>query len=261
MVDLALLPDPAGRLLGRPKVSPRDKRDLKLVRYVRFDDVKVPATLKWHEAVMAQGGYPMLLNDRLGCCTCSAKRHTAQTCVAAIGGKYVPTDAETLADYEREGYRPGDPSTDQGAVERDVLSHWRADKTHGLHAFASCDADHTEIKVSLTLFGGLYIGVNLPLNAQDQTDKGFWRLKSGAGSEPGSWGGHAVNLTGFYRGGVYLVTWGEVIRASWSWLDRYCDERWALILPDFIDAAGATPQLAGKLNLPRLDADLAKIAA
>jgi hypothetical protein len=53
-----------------------------------------------------------------------------------------------------------------------------------------------DIATAIWLFGGVYIGVELPIAAQTQD---VWDVPAnpGAEDEPGSWGGHAVYLVGY----------------------------------------------------------------
>jgi hypothetical protein len=52
-----------------------------------------------------------------------------------------------------------------------------------------------EIATAIWLFGGAYIGVELPISAQNQD---VWDVADGPDAEPGSWGGHAVYLVGYH---------------------------------------------------------------
>ena len=58
--------------------------------------------------------------------------------------------------------------------------------------------DHpiSQIATAIWLFGGAYIGVELPLAAQSQD---VWNVPANPGpdDEPGSWGGHAIYLVGY----------------------------------------------------------------
>ena len=38
-----------------------------------------------------------------------------------------------------------------------------------------------------------------------------------------------------------MVTWGALKRMTWAFWDRYCDEAWCVLSPDFL-AAGRSPQ-------------------
>ena len=72
---------------------------------------------------------------------------------------------------------------------------------------------------------------------------------------PGSWGGHAVNVVAYDDAGLTVVTWGALQRLTWAFWQRYCDEAWAIISPDFL-AGGRSPQ---GFDLPALEHDLALI--
>ena len=58
---------------------------------------------------------------------------------------------------------------------------------------------------------------------------------------PGSWGGHAVDVVGYDEGGLTVVTWGALQRLTWAFWDRYCDEAWCVLSPDFL-TEGRSPQ-------------------
>src|SRR5271167_2242956 len=67
-----------------------------------------------------------MLNVSLGDCTCAAVGHALQVwSYAADGSILTPPDSDIEALYEAVGgYVPGDPNTDQGAVEQEVLKYW-----------------------------------------------------------------------------------------------------------------------------------------
>jgi len=56
-------------------------------------------------------------------------------------------------------------------------------------------APNSQIATAIWLFGGAYIGIQLPIRAQNQD---VWDVPSDLGLDdvPGSWGGHAVYLVG-----------------------------------------------------------------
>jgi hypothetical protein len=58
-----------------------------------------------------------------------------------------------------------------------------------------------DIATAIWLFGGAYIGVELPISAQNQD---VWDVPANPGpnDEPGSWGGHAVYVVGYEKPGV-----------------------------------------------------------
>jgi hypothetical protein len=76
-------------------------------------------------------------------------------------------------------------------------------------------------------------------------------------AEPGSWGGHAVDVVRYSPGTLTAVTWGRLQDLTWAFLDRYCDEAYCIISPDFL-RGGHTPN---GFDLEALKADLALITA
>ena len=114
----------------------------------------------------------MMLNDTLGDCTIAGVGHAVQVWTANAGAMVTMPDATIEQFYEQwDGYVPGNPSTDKGGIELDVLNDWQKGgfAGHALLAFADPKpANLTEIRQSIALFGGVYIGLSLPMTAQTQ---------------------------------------------------------------------------------------------
>jgi hypothetical protein len=93
------------------------------------------------------------------------------------------------------------------------------------------------------MFGGLYLGIWLPLSAASQATWDVSPDGSTSGDyEPGSWGGHAVYMPGYASKTVTIATWGARVRATWEFLHEYCDEAYCVISEDFLYRTGKTPQ-------------------
>ena len=113
--------------------------------------------------------------------------HAIQVWTANIGNIVTLPDATIENYYEKwDGYVPGEPSTDTGGIELDVLNDWQKQgfAGHALTAFADPKpANLTEIRQSIALFGGVYIGLSLPLTAQNQN---VWDVvpNGGANAKP-----------------------------------------------------------------------------
>src|SRR5262249_59231251 len=90
-----------------------------------------------------------------------------------------------------------DPITGEaGGVEVDVLRLWRRQGIggHRIAAFAGVGpADDELVRTGTWLFGGLFIGLQLPLRAREQL-VWDWTGSLQGQDAPGSWGGHAVNV-------------------------------------------------------------------
>lgn len=231
-----------------PGTDRRDLRLAKLINKAEFAGLKLPGSVAYQDKVT--GGYPMLGNDRVGDCTMAAKYHMIQTWDAVVGEvTFMPTDGMALGDYSRvTGYNPRDPSTDQGAVERDVLNDWRSHNAadgQRIYAFAAVDfKDEAQVKFATYLFGGVYWGLALPKVAQDQAQPGgTWKkpTRLTGGGAPGSWGGHAVPSTGFDRHGVPFITWGFEMHMAWAFIREYAEECWAIIPPEWFTKSGINP--------------------
>jgi hypothetical protein len=82
-----------------------------------------PASIDWTAKISS---WPMMANDTLGDCTCAAAGHMIECWTANLGDAFTPTNTQIIAAYSAtSGYVPGDPATDKGAVELDVLNYWR----------------------------------------------------------------------------------------------------------------------------------------
>ena len=238
--------------LGKLEVKP-DTRNLQLARYI--DDAQalpaVPASIDWSQKV---AGWPMYGNDTLGDCTCAAVGHMEEAWSANVGAPEVPNEQAVLDLYWATG------TQDTGRYCLDVLNYWQStgfDGSEKILAFAQIDPQNRlHLEFACWAFGGVYIGVRLPKSAQAQKDE--WALTSGPDAEPGSWGGHCVNLVDYTEGGPTCVTWGRLMPMGWDFFDAYCDEAYAVISPDFI---GANNQAPSGFALDELKADLAQVTS
>jgi hypothetical protein len=182
---------------------------------------------------------------------------------------FCPTDAETLAAYSAvSGYVPGDPSTDNGAVMLDVLNYWRNTGIggHKILGYVAVDwKNQTEVEQAMLLFGNVYLGVGLPISAQNPptgvNGNPVWEVPSegprGDGA-PGSWGGHAIPIVAWGidpkgNKGAEVVSWGQIFDMTWDFLSTYGDEAYAIVSSDWIEKSGLAPN---QFNLAQLQADL-----
>ena len=244
------------RLGRRPPDPKAQARLLKLSNYMALPPA--PPSADWLAKVSNPG---VMLNDSLGDCTCAGYGHYIQVATANNGSQVTVPDSAVLACYEGAcGYDPSDPSTDQGGIETSVLNYMRNPGMagHKLGAYVSVNIqDEEHVKSAIALFGGLYLGVALPLSAQSQD---VWRvaLSSGSSAAKGSWGGHCIFVAAYDDAGLTCITWGMVKRMSWDWFFAYCDEAYALLSDDWVNGSAAAPS---GFNLAALQADLQAVAA
>jgi hypothetical protein len=187
--------------LGRKAIK-TDSRTLALGRYLTPGLPPPPPACDWTKGITDWG---MMLNgpepsepefpEGLGDCTIAGCGHAVQVWSANTGSMVTVPDATILNYYEQwDGYVPDDPSTDAGGIELDVLNDWQKQSFAGNALLAFADpkpANLTDVRQSIALFGGVYIGLSLPLTAQTQD---VWDVvpRGGANAKPGSWGGHCL---------------------------------------------------------------------
>lgn len=239
--------------LGRKAVK-HDSRTLKLCRYLGPELPAPPARRDW---IHIQDEFGMMMNDQLGDCIIAGAAHAVQVWSMNAAKETTVGDKDVVAAYQQwDGYDPADPSTDHGGVELDVLNNWRKDGLagHELLAFASVNPHiWLEVQQAINLFGGIYIGVALPMTAQTQE---VWDYSSDGENTPGSWGGHCVFVTGYDQKEITCITWGKRKHMTLRFFQFYCDEAYALLGQDWIEASGEAPS---GFNKDQLLADLALI--
>lgn len=256
------------RCLGKkpPKI---DHRTFKLSRYLAPTLPTPPASTNWRAKVGASWG--MMLNDQIGDCGIAAPGHAVMGWTANNGTMVTPTDQQVLTEYEAvtgsEGaaFNPQTGLNDNGVAMLDVCNRWRSVGLfgHTIGAFAAVDlTDPTEVKQTVDLMGGMYLGIALPKMAQEYINAGKpWlaptnhRALWGAWA-PGSWGGHAVWAIDYDAEYLYLVTWGAIQPASWNFLSAYGDEGYACVAADWTGASGKAPS---GFDAATLTADLAAL--
>jgi len=202
--------------------------------------------------------WPMYLNDSIGDCTCAGAGHILQaTSTYGKGTEVKLADSDILAAYEAvSGYDPSTGANDNGAVMQDVLSYWR--KTgigdHKILAFAELDIKNIdEVKHALSLFGSLYVGINFPSSAMTQFNNGKpWTVDNRAKVI----GGHAIHVGQFDATTWGLITWGAVQQMDQGFWDKYVEEAWVVVTPEWFNENGQTPT---GLDLITLGQDVADI--
>ena len=228
-----------------------DSRTLKLAKYLP------PSWIPEKEVDFTNGlaDWGMMRNDMLGDCTIAAIAHAVQTWTQNAGSQAhlvtVPDDqiVQTYSDFC--GYVPGDASTDNGGVELDVLNLWRQKGFAGHQIVAYADPQPQNIlhvKHAISRFMGIYIGLQLPVSAQDQD---LWDVVPVDG---GVWGGHAVWCLAYDPDELTCVTWGKLKKMTWDFWHRYCDESHCLFSGDLV-----VSHLGPELDMAALHSDLQSV--
>lgn len=246
--------------LGKKEVK-IDKRTLRLAPYLQ----NVPFPPASASYTLDKTDWGMFVNDQLGDCTIAGVGHADQVWGINLG-RVMPmfTDAEIIKYYKDwDGYVIGDPSTDNGGVELDVLNSWRKNGfyTNKLLAYGSVSPVNTlRLQQSIWLFGVLYIGVELPITAQTQDIWDIVQVSDGSATL-GSWGGHCVVICAYDGDGPTCITWGKLKKMTWRFFEKYCSEAYALLSPDWINAnpAALFALSPSGFNMTQLQKDLAQV--
>lgn len=177
--------------------------------------------------------YPMALNDQLGDCTIAGVVHLLQLAYAEIGEVFqYPGDAAV-----RSTYMTLSGGADTGLVEHDVLQTWMQQGLFGTKILAYAPLDiknHDELASAIYMFGAVYMGVEMPQNAEQQFEAHQpWHIDGIP--EPPS-GGHCIVATGANSLGIDHITWGAVESMTWEWWDTYGSEAWVIVPEVFVEA-------------------------
>jgi hypothetical protein len=246
----------ATQRLGKLPVR-TDVRTLSLGRYI--DGARLPSPPDRFDETTSVPDWPMYANDRIGDCTTAAAAHMIEAWTAAGRGHAVEISERSVLDAF-DHVKLVDPATgEEGAIELDVLRYWRSYGIggHKIGAYARVSIhNHSLVETAAWLFGGLYIGVQLPVTAQTQ-EVWDWTGSLSGRARPGSWGGHAVDVVRYDATGLTVVTWGRLQQLTWSFWDRYCDEAYCILSDDFLQKGNAP----NGFDLAALEADLALVTA
>jgi hypothetical protein len=219
-------------------------------------------------ATVVKSAWGMMDNDQIGDCTCAAAGHMMMEWTASAQSKmFTPSDQQIVAAYSAiTGYNPKTGANDNGAQEIDVLNYWRQQGIagHEIEAYMALEpSNHTHVMDAVWIFGGCYIGLQLPKSAQAQTsNKQIWSVPPGGThgeGAPGSWGGHAVPVVAYDSRSLTVVTWGALQSMTWSFWAAYCDEAYAIISADYLEQKGGQPVAPNGFNLVQLQEDLADL--
>jgi hypothetical protein len=175
---------------------------------------------------------PMFANDTLGDCVIAGRAHqTLRFEDIEQGSVLMIKDSDVTKEYFKETGGP-----DSGLVVLDSLKRWQAKgwkvgtRNYKIRAYATVDyKNRTQVRQAIYADVGVGLGVLLPKAAQDQIQSGQpWSVTTGPDAAPGSWGGHYIFVPGYTKLGPVCVTWGRKQQMTWDWLNKYCDEAYAI---------------------------------
>lgn len=160
-------------------------------------------------------------------------------------------ESDVISEYQRlcqEQFNetpqsPGD-QFDNGLVVLDAIRSWRNEgwrlelKTrpsniqhvYFVAAYGEIDpTDFEQVKAAIYLLHGVELGFQLPRAVMGKYDIWDYQGETGPEWRPGSWGGHLVYSKAYRSTDVEIITWGQKVRVTSSFLAKYCDEAWAVV--------------------------------
>jgi len=219
-----------------------------------------PPSVDYTQGMPAQLG--MMLNDRLGDCTCAAVYHAIQVWTFNAGQKKMVTwpdpDVEKLYILAC-GYNPRVAGEGPGGNEQHVLTYLlqngapigpQGAQTHKITAFVEVDPRNTDdVKRTIDDCGLAYIGFQVPQSVQppNQPPPQVWDYVP---DQSNIIGGHAVVLPGYDSNGLKVISWGQYYTMTWQFFAKFVDEVYAIADSEWIEGGGDTP---GGLTLAELE--------
>lgn len=209
----------------------KDDRNLRFAAVLNAAPPKLPDSYDFdttHPGIPT----PMFGNDVHGDCVIAGRAHqTLRFKDIEHGSVLMITDKDVLQEYFKET-----GGADRGLVVLDSLSEWRhrgwkvGKRSYKIRAYAQVNFNsEDEVRQAIFADVGVGFGVQLPKAAQAQIQAGQpWDVTTGPDSAPGSWGGHYVYVVGYTPDGPVCVTWGRKQQMTWAWVDKYCDEAFAI---------------------------------
>jgi len=204
-------------------------------------------------------------NDRHSDCVFAGAAHEHLVWCNEAGVSAQFTDVGVLSDYSAvTGYKPNDPSTDQGADMQVAASYRRSTgiidaygKRHKVDAYTALTAgDVDQLMQATYLTGACGVGIRVPSSADKQFDAQVpWDVVDGDDIV----GGHYIPVIGRNRlGNILCVTWGRLHAMTPAFYKTFCDEAICYISFDALNEKGLTPE---GFDATQLQQDLAALAA
>jgi len=230
-----------------PGVKPKDRSRARLFAE---DYYHLSRAVNFSNYAGAQ--FPMYGNNLIGDCTFAGLAHLfGAWTYYAQGQEVIFNDLDIVRGYSAvSGYDPITRANDNGCTLEEVLRYGRTVglrdpnglRMHRLDAYAEIrNLTYAGLSEALSLFGGVYIAVDLPASAVTQFNAGEpWEFVPGSPSL----GGHCITLQQVHGGkdSLGFTTLGKVQPASREWVYHYVTEAWAAYSREFLIATtGLSP--------------------
>jgi len=225
----------AKRRLGKQEHK-FDKRTLMMARFA-LPGIRVPERYDFDKN---KTPIPLLMwgNDRWGDCVIAGEANHLLRLERIEQRRTVKMGDDTVvARYKAlSGARsPGD-GNDQGLVVLEAMRDWKNNgwtingRNYKIAAYGELEpSDRKQLRMAAYALHGIHLGFSLPAAAQNMA--GVWDYNGQLGPQwrPGSWGGHLVFSKSFSSEGLGILTWGQKVFVTNEFIEKYCDEAWAIV--------------------------------
>jgi hypothetical protein len=170
--------------------------------------------------------WPMDRNDVAGDCVVAGADHALQAIYGLLGEPRANwTDAGLLALYQTQnpdfrGWQDGGTSRDGGMVVQLFLEHLV--ELGEILAFGKVDLTEDAMKAAVWVGLALVTGERLDVAQQKQTT---WDYVPGSAE----WGGHCTTSVAYDPDHQGVVTWGELVEATDSFVGHQVEEAWFVL--------------------------------
>jgi hypothetical protein len=170
-----------------------------------------------------------------------AVRANAQLRIARIEQKRtIPLTEDNVVKFYKliTGCKKAGDKNDTGLAYLPMMAQWKntgwmiGRKNYTISAYGELDPlDHDQLMFACYILTGVHFGFSLPLSVKKQLNWIYDGEKT-LTWKAGSWGGFAAYGYAYNSIGFFVKAWDKDIFVNWAFIDRYCDEAWAVI-PDF----------------------------
>ena len=219
-----------------------DPRTFKLSYYLIHESLEhIPKEYNWGWKIKSDK-WGVLGNLKTNNCTCAAAGHLIMSWTSNVGKLHKPTTKAIVGAYSRlTNYNPKTDGIGKPIEAIKALKYWRKKgiSKRKIVAFAKLKfKDRKQLIEATYLYGGCYVGINLPKSAEKQYfESKKWTLPrtgtKGAG-KPGTWLSHALIITGYKDNELRVITWGKEMIMTLDFWEAYVDEAYAVFSEDFI---------------------------
>lgn len=223
--------------LGKQEYE-HDALTLFMARFV-LPDIRVPAKFDFDKGRTA---LPIRMwgNDAWGDCVIAGEANHLLRLERIEQRRTIPLhDDDVISRYKTltGSASPGD-ANDNGLVILDTMRNWHhegfATKTRNytIAAYGELEPnDRAQLRMAIYALHGIHLGLALPRAAQAMTREGVWHYEGQSGPmwRPNSWGGHLVYSKAFDSNSLEILTWGEKIKVTNEFIEKYADEAWTVV--------------------------------